>query len=172
YEPLMAVFEGKTVYRAAWDSATTKTLLENSDKISAKNADIYVIAIGTNDVRYRDKKTCAMDSETYVKNINTLIEKITTLNKNAKFVLISPWLALNNDPYSKLEIEKRDAMLKEYGERLEIYSEKNGYLFIDANEAIYNEMQNSSTEKYMVDHIHPNANEGIKLYSKKVLLGN
>jgi len=93
YEPLMAAFEGKTVYREAWDSATTKTLLENSDKISANKADIYVVAIGTNDVRYRDKKTCAMDSDTYVKNIKTLIEKITTLNKSAKFVLISPWLS-------------------------------------------------------------------------------
>jgi fucose 4-O-acetylase-like acetyltransferase/lysophospholipase L1-like esterase len=172
YEPLMAAFEGKTVYRAAWDSATTKTLLENSDKISAQKADIYVIAIGTNDVRYRDKKTCAMDSATYVENIKTIIEKITTFNKNAKFVLISPWWALNNDPYSKLEVEKRDAMLKEFGEKLKIYSEKNGYLFIDANKAIYNEMKKSSTEKYMLDHIHPKANEGIELYSKKVVLSN
>lgn len=172
YEPLMAAFEGKTVYKEAWDSATTKTLLKNSDKISANKADIYVVAIGTNDVRYRDKKTCAIDSDTYVKNIKTLIDKITTLNKSAKFVLISPWLSLNNDPYSKLEVDKRDAMLKEYGERLEIYCEKNGYLFIDANEAIYKELQNYLTENYMLDHIHPNANEGIELYSKKVLISN
>lgn len=170
YEPLIAAFGGKTVYREAWDSATTKTLLDNSDKIAANKADLYVIAIGTNDVRYRDKKTCAMDSDTYVKNINTLIEKITTLNENAKIVLISPWLALNNDPYSKLGVEKRDSMLKEYGEKLKLYSEKNRHLFIDASEAIYSEMLNSSTEKYMLDHIHPNAGEGIKLYSKKVLL--
>lgn len=172
YEPLIAAFRGKTVCKEAWDSATTKTLLENSDKIAAIKADLYVIAIGTNDVRYRDKKTCAMDSNSYVINIKTLIEKITTINKNAKFVLISPWGALNNDPYSKLEAEKRDSMLKKYGEKLKIYSEKNGYLFVDANEAIYNEMLNSSTEKYMLDHIHPNANEGIELYSNKVLIGN
>jgi fucose 4-O-acetylase-like acetyltransferase/poly-gamma-glutamate capsule biosynthesis protein CapA/YwtB (metallophosphatase superfamily)/lysophospholipase L1-like esterase len=172
YEPFMSVFEDKTVYNEAWDSATTKTLLEYSDKISANKADIYVIAIGTNDIRYRDKKTCAMDSASYVENIKILIDKITTLNKNAKIVLISPWWALSNDPYSNLAIEKRDAMIKEYGGSLKIYSEENGYLFIDANKAIYNEMKKSSTEKYMLDHIHPNANEGIELYSKNVVLSN
>lgn len=170
YEPLMAAFEGKTVYREAWDSATTKTLLENSDEISAKKADIYVIAIGTNDVRYRNKKTCAMDSATYVENVKTLIEKIITLNKSAKFVLVSPWLSINNDPYSKLKTEQRDEMLKEYGDKLKIYSKENRYLFIDPNQSIYEEFMKFSTEEYLLDHIHPNAGEGIKLYSKKILL--
>jgi len=63
-------------------------------------------------------------------------------------------------------------MLKEYGEKLKIYSDKDGYLFIDVNEAIYNEIQNSSTDDYLLDHIHPNAGEGIKLYSKIVLLAD
>lgn len=169
YEPLMAAFEGKTVYKEAWDSATTKTLLDNSDSIAAHKADLYVIAIGTNDVRYRDKKTCAMDSDAYVESINALIEKITASNQNAKFILISPWLALNNDPYTKLEVEKRDSMIKEYGEALESYSDKNGFLFNSANEAIYEELLNSSSEKYLLDHIHPNAGEGIGLYSEKVI---
>lgn len=170
YEPVMAAFKGKTVYKEAWDSATTKTLLTNSDTIAACNADIYIIAIGTNDVRYRDKKVCAMDSAEFVENINTLINKITILNPNAKFVLIAPWLSLNNDPYTKLDVVKRDEMLLEYGEKLKSFSEKSGYLFIDANKAIHEEFLNSSTEEYLIDHIHPNAGEGIKLYSIKVLL--
>lgn len=172
YEPLMAAFEEKTVMREAWDSATTLTLLDNSDTIAARKADLYVIAIGTNDVRYRNKKTCAMNADVYVENINALIEKVTESNSNTNFILVAPWLALDNDPYTKLEVEKRDDMLKEYGQKLKVYCEKRGYLYVDANEEIYTEFLNSSTEKYMLDHIHPNAGDGIKLYSEKILFSN
>lgn len=170
YEPLMAVFKGKIVYKEAWDSATTKTLLHNSDTIAAHKADLYVIAIGTNDVRYRDKKICSMDSSEYIESINSLIEKIITFNPNARFVLINPWLALNNDPYSKLETVKRDEMLKEYGERLKSLSDKNGYLYVNVNKALYEEFLKTTSKKYLIDHIHPNASEGIELYSEKFVL--
>ena len=32
-----------------------------------QDADLYVIAVGTNDIRYRNKDTCAMTSEEYLK---------------------------------------------------------------------------------------------------------
>ena len=172
YEPLMAAFEGKAVYKEAWDSATTKTLLDNSESIVNHKSDLYIIAIGTNDIRYRDEKICAMNSHDYVENIDKLTKEILDLNPNSKFVFIGPWLALNNDPYSKLNIEVRESMLKEYGELLKSFSEKNGYMFIDSNNAIYEELLSSSTEKYMLDHIHPNAGDGIKLYSEKLILVN
>ncbi len=37
------------------------------------------------------------------------------------------------------------------------------------NPANYSELLDSSTEKYLVDHIHPNASHGIQLYSEKFI---
>lgn len=172
YEPLMAAFPDSIVYKEAWGAATTMTLLENFESIAGHCADLYVIAIGTNDVRYRNKKTCAMDPTSYIENINSLIEKILNKNPNAYFVLISPWLALDNDPYTAISVEKRDVMLDEFGEALKLYCEKKDYCFINPNPAIYEVLQRYVTSNYLIDHIHPNASEGITLYSEKIISDN
>ncbi|MDF2533665.1 MAG: capA, partial [Clostridia bacterium] len=168
-EPLMAAFSDKIVYKEAWASATTLTLLNNAEAIAERSADLYVIAIGTNDVRYRNVKTCAMDKDSYVENINKLIVKIQSKNPNANFVFISPWLALDNDPYTAISTEKRDLMLAEYGEALELYCEEKGYSFINPNAAISKVLLRYPPSDFLIDHIHPNASDGIKLYSEKVL---
>jgi fucose 4-O-acetylase-like acetyltransferase/lysophospholipase L1-like esterase len=172
HEPLMAAFSEKKVYKEAWASATTLTLLNNAEAITEHSADLYVIAIGTNDVRYRNKKTCAMDKDSYVENINKLLVKIQSKNPNANFVFISPWLALDNDPYTAISIEKRDLMLAEYGEALELYCEEKGYSFIKPNAAIDKVLRRYAPSDFLIDHIHPNASAGIKLYSEKVLAYN
>lgn len=172
YEPLMAAFSDRIVYKEAWGSATTLTLLENAESIAEHCADLYVIAIGTNDVRYRNKKTCAMDKGSYVENIDKLIVKIQSKNPNANFVLISPWLALDNDPYTVISVEKRDLMLAEYGETLAVYCKEKGYSFINPNPAIDEVLLKYAPSDFLIDHIHPNANAGIALYSEKVLAYN
>jgi len=169
YEPMMAAFPEKMVFRHAWGSATTLKLLENIDIFTEQSADLYMIAIGTNDVRYRDKKTCAMDSKSYVENIDSMISSITSINPRAKFVLISPWLALDNDPYTPLSIEERDHLLYEYGKALETYCKENDHLFIDPNIGIREVFSNEIVSNFLIDHIHPNASEGIMLYSEKIL---
>lgn len=171
YEPMMAAFPEHAVHRFAWDSATTMTLLDNIDAVSQCNADIFVIAIGTNDVRYRDEKTCAMDQESYIGNINTLISKIRDNNPKAEFVCIAPWLALVNDPYSRVPVQERDTLLNEYSEALRDYCEENGHLFINPNPAISEVLSKYPPSDYLLDHIHPNANRGIALYSEKTLIG-
>ncbi|HYE11720.1 MAG TPA: CapA family protein [Patescibacteria group bacterium] len=172
YEPLVAAFPDRIVYKKAWASATTMTLLENTEAIAQHSADLYVIAIGTNDVRYRNKKTCAMDKASYVANINELIEKIQSKNPKADFALVSPWLALDNDPYTTISVEKRDLMLAEYGEALALYCKEKGYSFINPNPAIDEVLLKYAPSDFLIDHIHPNANAGITLYSEKVLVYN
>lgn len=172
YEPMMAAFPDITVYKEAWGSATTHTLLKNSGSIAEHCADLYVIAIGTNDVRYRNSKTCAMDKVSYIENIDSLIVKIKSKNPHAKFVLISPWLALNNDPYTTIPVEKRDQLLLEYGVSLELYCRDNGYEYINPNPDIKDVLLRCAPSDYMIDHIHPNAGAGISLYSEKALACN
>jgi len=169
YEPMMVAFPDKIVYKHAWGSATTLTLLKNIDIITGQSADLYIIAIGTNDVRYRDKNNCAMDSTSYVENIDSLISSIRKKNPNAKFVLISPWMALDNDPYNAITLEDRDFLLNEYGTALEAYSKGNGHHYIHPNSAIDEIVSNKVVSNFLIDHIHPNANQGVRLYSQKVL---
>lgn len=169
YEPLAEAFPDITVSLEAWGSATTRTLLSNSAAISAHGSDVYVIAIGTNDVRYRDEKTCAMDADSYTANINLFVDEIKTANPEAQFVFISPWLALDNDPFTAVPNEERDALLAEYGYALENYCNKNSFMYIDPNPAIYFVLTKKITSDYMVDHIHPNAGQGISLYSRSVM---
>ena len=169
YEPLMEAFPNVAVSREAWGGATTQTLLKNAEKIAAHGADTYVIAIGTNDVRYRDTKECAMSADSFIANIRVLIEDIKAKNPTVEFVFISPWLALDNDPYSALSINDRDAMLSEYGSALKHFCDENDYLFIDPNPSIRKTFSLNVTSDYLLDHIHPNASKGIALYSKAVI---
>jgi len=169
YEPLMQTFPDVAVSREAWGGATTRTLLANSQVIEAHDADVYVVAIGTNDVRYRDEKTCAMDADRYIANINSLVNEIKAANPAAQFVFVSPWLALDNDLYTEVSNEERDALLIEYGNALKSYCDKNTYVYIDPNPAICAVLTKEITSKYIIDHIHPNANQGIALYSRSVM---
>ena len=50
YEPLVAAFPDLIVYKQAWGGGTTRTLIDNTKTILANNAQLYVIAIGTNDI--------------------------------------------------------------------------------------------------------------------------
>lgn len=169
FEPCIAAFPEITAYRKAWGGATTRTLLDKSEEISACRADLYVIAIGTNDVRYRDETTCAMDTDSYVQNINKLAEKILAGNPGARFVFISPWLAQYNDPYCKISVAERDSLLVAYGKALQNYCQQNGYVFINPNPSISAILTRYPPSEYLLDHIHPNAAEGIVLYSETVL---
>ena len=60
-------------------------------------------------------------------------------------------------------------MMKEYSLELEKYSEKNNYLYINPNEYLENKVKQNKN-KYLVDYIHPNSNDGIELYCEGIFL--
>lgn len=169
YEPLTEAIEGIEVSREAWGGATTMTLLRNSQAIASHQADAYIIAIGTTDVRYRDNKNCAMDSKEYINNIGKLVNIIETSNPKAEIAFIAPWTALKNDPFSKLKTHDRDKLLEEYGQALEKFCNEKGYLFIDPNTKIRDTLLKLAATDILIDHIHPNASLGIQLYSESVI---
>ena len=169
YEPMAAAFPALTVYKQAWGGATTKILLEKADLIAGCKADLYVVAVGTNDVRYRDEKICAIDSTAYVNNLQALTEKILAANPNASFVFVSPWPALENDTVTKLPVEQRDVMLAEYTAALKEFCNTQGHVFIDPAAELKKTLEFFPPSDYLIDYIHPNADKGINLYSGAVL---
>lgn len=168
YEPLINNFNIE-VKQVAYGSYTTKLLLENKrDEIKNCNADLYIFAIGTNDIRYRDS-SCALTKEEYITNL----KKIIFLTKeNSEYVFIAPWLSLNNDTVTNLKVEEKEQLFNEYSDALKQFSTENNYLYINPNPLIKEVLSTKSSNYYMKDFIHPNKTNGINLYSWAVLEAN
>lgn len=166
YEPLINSFNKKEVINISKGGATSKTILEFVRSNNQK-CDLCVIAIGANDVRYRDSKICAMNELEYINNIQLITESIKNKN-NAKFVFIAPWNSLENDNNSKLENTEKEKCMERYSEKLKRFCEENDYLYLNPNRTIIEVLSKESYHKYMIDYIHPNSEDGIELYSKAV----
>ncbi len=170
YLPLMSGFRDKKITNISKGSYTTLLMLNTYEKeILKSNSDVYVIALGTNDVRYRNKKNCAMTSEQYIENIEKIIKLIHQSNEDAKIVLIAPWMTLDNDQISKLPPAEKDAMIDEYSEALKQYSIENEILYINPNPYLRDFFEDKDYSNYMIDDVHPNEFLGIFVYSEAVL---
>ena len=55
FEPLENLIRGK-IFNVSQGGATTKILLERLDEMIKTDADLFVVAVGANDVRYRDPR--------------------------------------------------------------------------------------------------------------------
>lgn len=96
-EPLEFLIQG-TATNCGWGGATVRILLDDHmEAITGAKADLYVVAIGTNNVMHRDPETCAMDEKTYIDRMTTLREQILTANNKAEFVFIAPWYSSDGD---------------------------------------------------------------------------
>jgi lysophospholipase L1-like esterase len=169
YEPLVAAFPGLVVHKRAWGSHTSRMLLDREEEILDVPADVYVVAIGTNDVRYRKPSVSAMTADEYVLNLDRLVQEIKARQPAAKLVFIGAWTTDHYDPISVLGEKARRQLLAEYRDALQAYAVRHQHLYIDPNPGIDAVLQREYPPTYLNDHIHPNAGAGIRLYSSKVL---
>ena len=170
YELMMADFEGKKVVNVSKGGYTVKKLMnEFSQDILDSNTDLYVVAIGCNDVRYRNKKNCAMTADAYVEAMDQMTDLILQSNPDAKIVFIPPWMTLDNDSNTRLTHEEKNAMTDEYADALAAYAAEHGYSYVNPNEYLRNFFANAGRKLYTNDGIHPNAGWGLELYSMAVL---
>ena len=169
YEPLILNFNGN-VKTSAHGSYTTKMLLdEKKNEIKDCSSDLNIIAIGTNDIRYRDESICAMNEKDYIKNIDSIVKIVKNNKPNSKIILIAPWISLISDNVTPLSQEEKEILFKKYNNALNDYANENNYLYVDPNEYILNELKGTNSKYYLIDHIHPNKINGIRLYSEAVL---
>ena len=168
YEPIEEYFPDKEFSNFSRGGCCVAYLIENVDYIPA--ADLYVIAIGTNDVRYRDENTCAMTSDIFTDRIDELKNALLSKSPDARFVFIAPWYSTEAEPYSPLSFEEKTALNNEYSDALEKYCADNSFMYINANGYIRGVLTVSPDKTYLLDHIHPNASKGVVMYSEAVLL--
>lgn len=171
YEPITnELNKNIKIYNNSKGSYTIKNLYNNrKNEISKINAEIFVIAIGANDIRYRNKSS-AMTSKEYIEYMNKFIELIRKNNDNSKIIILEPWLSLDYDLNSKVELKEKQKLYSEYSDALkESYSKDESIILINQNNYISNHFKYNNASWYLNDFIHPNKKEGIILYSKAVL---
>jgi lysophospholipase L1-like esterase len=159
YEPLIYSFDNKKIINISKGDYTILLIIKDYKyHIMKSKSNLYIIALGTNDINYRDENICAMTKEEYINNIRKIIKYAKKYNDNPKFVLIAPWVLNLGDKNSKLN-EKKKILFDEYANSLNNYCIKNNHLFINPNPYIYN---NNITFGQILE----NKNE---LYSEAVL---
>ena len=167
FEPIIYCFKMKKIINISKGSYTTKLILKQfKNDLIESNSDLYIIALGTNDIRYRKASICSMDSIEYINNIDSIVN--LTKTKNSKYIFIAPWFSTSKDPISNLNHTEKIKLMKNYSSQLKTFSNKSkNYIYINPNNYIEYNIRNNK-KKYMVDYIHPNNNYGIVLYSQSI----
>lgn len=167
YEPIIEYFPGKSITNYSKGGCTVSYMTKRSEEIP--DADLYVIALGTNDIRYRDSTICAMTAESYVSGLDALTGKLRSKHPDAEFVFIAPWFSTDGDPFCPMTYEKTMSMNSEYSSALQNYCQMNHHGFINANEYIRSILKTTPDRTYLLDHIHPNSTKGVIMYSEAAL---
>lgn len=137
--------------------ATTDTIIDMLDK-NVSQADIYVIAIGCNDIRYFGR-----DVNVYIKNMQTIVDM---LGVDSYVYILNPWYTLQSDNNSILSYEDRNALIESYSVALSEYCDNNCIEFVDVYHPLKDFFELCDNDRfYMLDGVHPNSTSGVQLYS-------
>ena len=170
YEPLERIIPGEII-NCGWGGATTRVLINNHlDEIVNAKADLYIIAIGTNDVRYRSE-ICAMTEDEYLSNLRTIRDAIRSGTPDSQFIFVAPWTSVDGDQVSQLPYKEKVKMNNDYSTALKNWTESTGDVYVNANPYIDQYLKLYPHSRYLIDSIHPNYQNGIALYSTAFLLG-
>lgn len=168
FEPIEHLVRGK-IFNVSRGGVTTKILLERLAEMIQTNADLFVVAVGANDVRYRNPDICAMTPAEYVANLQQLRNGIRKKIPAAKFIFIAPWTSTDGDLISALPFDDKIKLNDAYSSALENWCVAQGEIFINANPYIDARLKVFPHKDYLVDFIHPNASKGVALYAEAVL---
>ena len=159
YIPLMKNFNKEVVNISKEGYTAGDIVYIFSKDIKDSDCDLNIINVGTNDIRYH--KT---DVNKYIYDIKKIIELTY-----GEVILLAPWQTTEKD-------NRRDKNDQEKRKLYEIYNNElkrieNAY-YIDPNPYIKKALKKDGEDTYLLDGVHPNNDEGIKLYSYAVLRGN
>lgn len=169
YEPLAAAFPEKRIMKFAESRATSCRFRERRAEIAALHADLYVLAYGCNDIRYRDAAGCAMTAADYIANVDALVQAVRAATPQAVLAFIAPWHVAPHDPECPCPKPDRDCLYAGYTTALRQYCVQSGILFLDPNPHIAGKRAQRYWNICMKDHIHPDASAGIRLYCEGVV---
>lgn len=147
---------------------------QNLDVIKNTSADTFIIALGVNDVIYRNsnsRKTSFTSAE-YIANMERLIKTINDNNypdKEKEFIFVAPFGYINKISYQLPKYIRYEDTHSEYTTELYEWCNKNGYTFVSPMNSINNSLDNFENPlEYSSDDLHPTYPIGTSLYSQSV----
>lgn len=177
YDGLVERFSNiKTVDVAAKGGQTSASLFENENDmaiIKETSAHTYIIALGINDVIYRNKddRATSYTSAEYISNFQKLIRFINEKDDmaNNNFIFIAPFEHINKYSYVLPKYIRRENTHEEYTIALYNWCKQNDYTFVAPMNYIKNTLLSTeNAQDYSVDDIHPSYPFGTRLYSEAV----
>lgn len=159
YRPLIPYIKGgiSNLSHAGW---MVGNLLQEKDNIPV--ADVYVVAVGVNDVMFPKSRFSGGTPIGYTSCLRELARAIKVRSRDAKIYFIAPWTFHNQDEVSTLRAEN-------FRHALYVWCKENGYICIDPDPVLVSVFKENGTEAFMKDDFHPNAPAGVGLYSYAVL---
>ncbi|MEE1281654.1 MAG: SGNH/GDSL hydrolase family protein [Acutalibacteraceae bacterium] len=177
YDGLIDKFSNiKTVDVAATGGQTSSSIFDNEkdmEIIKNSSAETYIIALGINDVIYRDKggNHTTFTTAEYIKNLENLVKYINDKDqgKMNQFVFVAPFEYINKHSYQLTKYIRRENTHQEYTIALYNWCNLNNYAFTAPMNYIKNTLATvDDSDKYTIDDVHPAYPLGTQLYSKAV----
>lgn len=160
YQPLTPYISG-TVSNFSRGGWTVSNLIDKADNIP--EADIYVIAIGINDILFPEDEDSAPTALEFAARCKELGELLTNRSPGSKIYFILPWSFIDSDT-SFVERGNR------FRSALAQTCIAKGYGYINPDPVIQSVIEDQGASKYMYNDFHPNAPDGIGLYCYAVLM--
>ena len=159
YQPLKPCITG-TVSNFSHSGWGVKNLIDEIANIP--DADVYVIAIGINDILFPDDDDSAKTGEEFASKCKELGDLLTARNPGSKVYFISPWSFVDCDISF---VERGD----EFSSALEEICKTTDYRYINPDPVTQAVIAEEGSAKYMYNDFHPNAPKGVGLFSYAVL---
>lgn len=159
YQPLTPYITG-TVTNFSHSGWVANNLIDDADSIP--DADIYVIAIGINDILFPEDEYCAQTAAEFAAKCKELGEHLTTRSPGSTIYFILPWpLADIDKSFAERANKFRSALAQTCIAK--------GYRYINPDPVVQSVIADEGSAKYMYNDFHPNAPDGIGLYCYAVL---
>lgn len=159
YQPLIPYIKG-SISNVSCSGWTAGDLINNKDSIP--QAEVYVIAIGINDILFPYDGSAAQTAEVFTERLEQLSEMICVISPDAKIYFISPWPFVDvDDWYHERGGQFRAAFTE--------WSKHTDCICLNPEPYITSVFSENGSSEYMHNNFHPNAPEGVGLFSYAVL---
>ena len=159
YQPLIPYIKGD-ISNFSYSGWTVRDLIYNKNSIP--QAEVYVVAIGINDILFAFKGYSSPTPEVFTERCEQLCGILYGISPDSKIYFISPW------PYVDLD-KWYDDRGAEFRKEFNRWGENANCICIDPEPYIASVLNEESHSKYMQNAFHPNAPEGVGLFSYAVL---
>ena len=159
YRPLTQYIKGNTTHlsRGGW---FVHHIIEQKERLPA--CDVYVVAIGINDVLMPQAEHASSNPDEYIQNMAKIADIIIEKSPEAKIYFVAPWTFTEQDN----QIEKRG---EDFRAALVEWCDQTDHICINPHPIIASIMNETNKDEFLIDTVHPNDNIGVGLYSYAVL---